>query len=61
MLLCVAVFFSGLVNFEVRFLFYVGAFGESLFACPKSNPKGQPKPIAPRVVGRPAHNSQFYW
>jgi hypothetical protein len=30
MLLCVAVFFSGLVNFEVRFLFYVGAFGESL-------------------------------
>jgi hypothetical protein len=46
MLLCVAVFFSGLVNFEVRFLFDVGAFGESLFACPKSNPKGQPKPPA---------------
>jgi hypothetical protein len=30
MLLCVAVFFSGLVNFEVRFLFDDNAFGESL-------------------------------
>jgi hypothetical protein len=61
MLLCVAVFFSGLVNFEVRFLFDVGAFGESLFACPKSNPKGHASLIAPQEKRLPAHNSHIYW
>jgi hypothetical protein len=37
------------------------AFGESLFACPKSNQKRQPKPIAPRVFGRPPHNGLYFW
>jgi hypothetical protein len=51
---------NGLVKIEVGFLIIVGAFGESLFECPKSNPKGHASLNAPQGKRRPAHNNHNY-
>jgi hypothetical protein len=53
--------FNVMVNFEVGFLFDVGAFGEFLFACPKRNQKRHASLIAPQGKRRPAHNGLYYF